>query len=154
MKLNQKGFTMVELLAAVAILSILSGVAITAVTKYQAKARQESYKAMESSAFSAAQNYIQERGIIVPNDGSPIEIEIEDLVEGEYLPKLQDPSSKSSYCHNGSKVFVSKKKGSGTKLDKYTYLVVIKCKNYKSSHYETNAVTGNKELKQGVYYYS
>ena len=66
MKLNKKGFTLVEILATVAIMAVLSGVAVTATTKYLEKTRQESYKALEASAYSAAQNYIQQRSAIVP----------------------------------------------------------------------------------------
>ena len=153
MKLNRKGFTLIELLAAVAILSILSGLAVTAVSKYQEKARKTAYEAMESSAFSAAQNYIQKTGTIIPTDGSSKEISINDLVEQGYLSKLQDPRTKSTYCHTGSKVLVSRQKGSSTTLDKYTYLIIIKCKDYESSHYETDG-SGNKVKAQGVYYYS
>ena len=66
MKLNNKGFTMVEMLGAVAILAIVSGIAITSYTKYQEKVRKDAYEAMETSAFSAAQNYIQDKGLVVP----------------------------------------------------------------------------------------
>lgn len=154
MKLNKKGFTMIELLAAIAIISILSGVAVTAVTKYQEKARKESYEAMEKSAYVAAQNYIQKTGFVVPSDGTTRKIDIETLVDGGDLDKLHDPRVKGSYCHSGSTVVVSKEKGTGTKLDKYTYLVTIKCRNYTSSHYEKDPSTGASVKKEGVYFYS
>lgn len=148
MKLNKQGFTMVELLAALAILAIFSGIAVIAVTRYQEKARKDSYEAMEASAFSAAQNYIQDKGIVV-STSSPKTFKVSDLVDEGYLPKLQDPRSKDSYCHNGSTVTVKKTDtASGSTLSAYEYLVVIKCKNYTSSRTEAG------EEKEGIYFYS
>ncbi len=148
MKLNNKGFTLVEILASVAILAILSGTAIMAVTRFQHQTRQKDYEAMETSAYNAAQNYIQETGFVVPSDGSTRTITIETLVNAGYLPELQDPASKGFFCHNGSNIVVSKQKSSGSKLEKYTYLVTIKCSKYVSTHKE-----GDVE-KKGVYFYS
>lgn len=163
MKLNNKGFTLVELLATISLIAILSGVAISAVSRYQEKSRKETYKAMESSAFTAAQNYIQETGIVIPSDGTEKVISISELVDKGYLEPLQDPSDNSKNCHTGSEVRITKEKGSNGKLDKYTYLVIIKCKNYESSrpgyneeYYgdgEFNNGEFNETLK-GVYYYS
>lgn len=135
MRLNNKGFTMVELLAAISILAILSGVAVIAVTKFQEKAREETYKTMETSAFNAAQNYIQDNNVIV-SDIEPKRIYIYELFNKGYLPELQDPRVKGANCHEGSIVYVTKEKGSGSTLDSYTYNVVIKCSNYTSHHYE------------------
>ena len=130
MKLNNKGFSMVELLAAISIMAILTGVAITAVTRYQDKARQKSYQAMETSAFDAAQNYIQDKGLIITSSKT---ILITTLVDEGYLPNLEDPANKGSYCHSGSQVVVTKITGSSGTLDKYRYAVTIKCKKYTSS---------------------
>lgn len=128
MKLNNKGFTMVELLASVAILSILMGAAVAGVTKYQEKARQEAYEAMESSAYAAAQNYIQKHGSVIPLYPSSKKINIDTLVEEGLLNELQDPTAKDFSC-NGT-VDVSKIKGSGSKLDEYKYVVKINCEQY------------------------
>ena len=133
MKLNKKGFTMVELLAAITILGIISTTAVVAYTKYQEKVRFDAYEAMEKSAYSAAQIYIQERGIVL-TVGTPRTIEISTLVDSGYLNKLEDPRAKGEYCHTGSNVVVTKTdKNSGTTLEKYSYVVTIKCKGYTST---------------------
>ena len=137
MKLNRKGFTMIEMLAAVTIMAILAGVAVAAVTRYQEKARQQTYEAMETSAFNAAQNYIQDKGIIIPTSGEKT-IRIDTLVDSGYLQKLEDPRSKGYYCHNGSFVYVKRQAASNDVLEKYTYRVVIKCEHYTSKHFEGN----------------
>ena len=133
MKLNKKGFTMVELLAAVTILGIVTAMAVTAYTKYQEKVRYDAYEAMEKSAYSAAEIYIQDKGIVIA-EGSTKTIQVSTLVDGGYLPNLEDPRSKGRYCHTGSKVQVTKvSKNSGTKLESYKYVVTIKCSGYTST---------------------
>lgn len=166
MKLNKKGFTLVEILAAVAIMGILMGVAVAGVTKYLEKARQESYAAMESSAHAAAQNYIQKHSSVVPassgitknsssaevsaflDDTSKYKkISVQTLVDEGFLPKLEDPASKDFTC-NGN-VYVTKIKGTGSALDTYVYLVQIKCEDYESYHeiQKTNA-SGELEIEK------
>lgn len=151
MKLNKKGFTLVELLAAVTILGILMGAAVAGVTSAQRKSRQKAYEAMESSAFAAAQNYIQEKNSVVPtsagfdeftpaanlnsiitNTDKVKEITTHTLVTENLLPELKDPKTKGNNCHGS--VYVTKVKGSGNKLDSYAYLVEIKCQDYTSTH--------------------
>ena len=131
MKLNKKGFTMVELLAAVSIMAILSGIAVAAYSRYQDKARQDAYKTMEQSAHYAAANYIQDKGVIIPS-GTSKTFEVIDLIDAGFLEKLEDPRAKGFYCHNGSTVEVTRTKGSSGTLDEYTYIVKIKCEFYES----------------------
>lgn len=151
MKLNNKGFTLVELLAAVAILGILSGIAISAVTNSQEKARKDAYSAIETSAYTAAQNYIQKHNSVVPstsgfdeftsastlnsflaNSANYKKISTTTLVDEGLLPKLVDPATKTASCSGD--VFITKIKGAGSKLDTYAYLVDIRCSNFKSTH--------------------
>ena len=44
--MNNKGFTLVEILATIAILGILSGIVIGGVQKYIEKSRQQAYDTM------------------------------------------------------------------------------------------------------------
>lgn len=133
MKINNKGFTMVEILAAVSILAILSGVAVSAVTKYQEKARQKAYQSMEQSAYSAAHNYILDKSEIIPPAGKTYNVI--DLVDKGYLQRLEDPRAKGSDCHTGSTVSVKKiPKTSTTMLEQYEFTVIIKCKKYTSGN--------------------
>lgn len=141
MKLNKKGFTMIELLAAVTLLGIISGIAVVSYTRYQKKVRQDAYEAMEKSALSAAQNYIADRGIIIPEAPSTRTIDVVTLVDTGFLNKLEDPRTKGDMCHSGSKVEVSKTKHSGATLEEYTYIVTIKCNGYTSSREDA---AGNK----------
>ena len=55
--LNQKGFTLVELLVAVAIIGILTGIAVPNYVKYQRRARQAQAKLELSSIYVAEKNF-------------------------------------------------------------------------------------------------
>ncbi|MBP3800377.1 MAG: prepilin-type N-terminal cleavage/methylation domain-containing protein, partial [Bacilli bacterium] len=55
--LNKKGITLVELMAAIAIVGILSGIAIMSVTKYQEKTRKDVYKNHETNLKDGVINY-------------------------------------------------------------------------------------------------
>lgn len=59
---NQEGFTLVELMVVVAIIGILSAVAIPNYQRYQARARQSEAKVGLASAYTALQSYAAEQG--------------------------------------------------------------------------------------------
>jgi len=146
MKLNNKGFTLIEILAAVTIMGILAGIGVASYTRYQEKVRNDSYEAMEKSAYAAAQNYLQSTGSIVPEEPNYRTIDVQTLVDGGYLNELIDPRTKNTHCHSGSYVKVTKKPSVGTKLEEYTYIVTIKCRHYTSSR--KNAAGATVEGKQ------
>ena len=147
MKLNNKGFTLIEILAAVTLMGILSGIGVASYTKYQEKVRKEAYEAMEKSAYAAAQNYLQATGSVVPAGATGKTINVQTLVDGGYLDNLIDPRTKNTDCHSGSYVKVTKQNSSGTTLEEYTYIVTIKCRDYTSSRTE-GGVTKEGKLYQ------
>ena len=129
MKLNNKGFTLVEIIAVVAIMAVLMGVAVVGVSKYQESAREDAYHAMESSAHAAAQNYIQKYSLIIPTSGWK-EIPISNLVEDEFLAPLKDPKAKGFEC--GGTIYAQKEPALNNKLSHITYKVNIVCEQYES----------------------
>src|SRR4051812_14089401 len=60
MKLNSKGFSLVELMVVVAIIGILASVAIPSVNKYMAKARQSEAKTNLGSLYTAEKAFQSE----------------------------------------------------------------------------------------------
>lgn len=153
--MNKKGFTMIELLGAISILSILMGIAVAAVTKYQLKARDAVYKNHEKNMKTATENYLLDNQGDIPSLGNSKKINVSDLIDGQYLERLNDPVSKELDCNSGSYIIVKNKSelksdedstniknyydANGNLIESNTenldleYTVCLKCSDYISS---------------------
>ena len=125
-KINNKGFSLVELLAAIAILAILMVVATQAYNVYKRKAKVQAYDTMAKSAKDAAENYLIDN----PNTKR---VSFEKLIEGEYIDTIADPGKQSQNC--SGKVIIEKNDNSGDTLDANNYVVNICCKKYNYTYY-------------------
>ena len=128
MKKNNKGFTMIELLAVVVIMGLLTTIAVPAVYKYVTRARGTSTDTMMKSTFEAAENYMMDNNKIV-KAGETYPIDVKVLVEQQYLEPLIDPISNSNRCDTdtNSKVYVTRDTTKNYDIPVYKYRVVIKC---------------------------
>lgn len=159
--MNRKGFSLIELLAAVSILSILMGIAIAAITKYQIKTRNSVYETHEKNLKSAAENYLLDNMGEIPqkendDDEAVLKLDATTLIDNQYLETLNDPVSKKSNCNDGTYVIV-KNNGditngtddinsyydangdlinSNTKNLDLEYKICLKCSDYISSECE------------------
>ena len=122
-KLNKKGFSLVELLAAIAILAILMTVATQVFNSYKKKTRQQAYDTMAKSATAAATNYLLE-------NAKAKYITFETLKERQYVDTLQDPRYKDKECTG---IVINKVMPGETQkqLDILFQKVKLCCKNYK-----------------------
>lgn len=98
---NNKGFTLVEILAAVTIMGILAAIAIPAVYRYVTKSRDLSYDSMYNSIYDAVKNYRVNTsddtfkgrsGPTYDGDG------INKLIGWKYLEPLIDPADREKKC--------------------------------------------------------
>ena len=122
-RLNKKGFSLVELLAAIAILAILMTVATQAYNSYKKQARQQAYDTMAESATTAATNYLME-------NTKAKYITFDTLKDMQYIDTLQDPRYKDKEC---SGIVINKVMPGDTQkqLDVLFQKVKLCCKNYK-----------------------
>ena len=149
MKKKNKGFTMVELLAVITIMGILTALAVPAVTKYIVKGRNQSYETMFKSTYEAAENYMMDEAGLI-SVGATKTIIIADLVNQQYLEPLIDPGSKNNAsCAEDSddpeedpddaesKVVVKRLANSDGGIPNYQYTIYIKCPSFSEVKSET-----------------
>lgn len=122
-KVNNKGFSLVEILAAIVILGVLMTLAANAYNVYKKDARQQAYDTMAKTATTAAENYMME-------NAKPKYISLSDLQDGQYIDTLQDPKYKDEQC---SGIVINKviQGEEDKKLDMLFQKVKLCCKEYK-----------------------
>lgn len=98
MKLNRKGFTLVELMAVIAIIGILSGFAVMAVTGYKERTRKKLYTNYEKQMKDATVNYFTKNIDEIPDVNNSTTINLQKLVDDNYLESFTDPLKESSKC--------------------------------------------------------
>ena len=126
--MNKKGFTLIEILSVIVIMGILMGIAIAGTSRYLDKTRNQAYEALEETLHSAAENYIIDRGVLVPATG--MSLTAEQLVETGFIKSLDDPAASSEGEQCTGYVNVTRVDNTGSKLDEYTYEVRLQCINY------------------------
>lgn len=125
---DNKGFTLIEILAAVTIMGILAGVAVPAVMRYVDKSRKQSYEAMEKSLYDAAKNYVMNEEIDIPSTGYVLSAS--DLMNEKYLESLEDPVDKGNSCTGSVEIEPDTATTDANSLNSYTYKVSLKCAKY------------------------
>ena len=131
--MNNKGFSMIELLGVIVIIGILFAVALPAVTKYIGKTRNRAYDNIYESAYSAAQGKYM-------NDlqTGNTEYEIKDLYDQGYMDEPIDPSNKG-FCDG--KVFITEDES--TEVSEYTFKVKLNCTNECREYYSGKKSSNN-----------
>lgn len=119
---NSNGYTLIELLAVITIISILLAISVAAVVHFIDKARNEQRSSQEKTITMAAENYLQENRSLLPkNVGETSEISVSILKDKKYLNEdIRDGNGKS--CMENSFVTVQRK----TKT-KYIYTAHLYC---------------------------
>lgn len=142
---NKKGFTIVELLGVIIILSVLFFIAVPAVSKYYTKSKMKAYYDLEKTMKSSATNYLLEYSSEIPNNiGDIKEITLKTLIDTRYVEDIVDLDQKDIKCdYDKSKVIVTrveviKDDPLDNTIDniKLDYKVCLVCSNYSSNSCE------------------
>lgn len=142
--MNKKGFTMLELLAVIIILSILITIGYIAVSQYLDQAYDATYSDFEENIEAGAANYLIEHTGSIPGEGESIVIDVSKLICAGYVKELQDPMRDGQTCDLNSYVIV--KRGNNTNFNMAVdYEACLKCSNYTSPAC-SNSISGLKRL--------
>lgn len=118
MKKNRKGFTLVELLAVIVIISILVGLVVSSVSRYKNKAEEKEKKILRQNIISIFNNYRMEM------------LEEGKVIKQDVNYKISDMDSDAIINYNGKKctfgnsyIFYTKKKSSNEEV----YCILFTC---------------------------
>lgn len=124
---NTNGFTLVELLATITILGLLTAASVVVISEFINKAKEEYYTATEKEIKLAAESYVQNNRNYLPKTiGQSKKVYLKDLKTQKYIGDVKDYSKKS--CDE-DETYVQIYKESKTKYSYKTYLV---CPSYTS----------------------
>ena len=116
---------MVEIIATVAILGVISTIAIFSVTNIIERGKQEHYESVEKTIKMSAESYAQANRKYLPkNVGEKKKIYLNQLIEDNYVEKVYDYYDKECYADQ-SYVQIFKY----SKTD-YSYMTYLKCPDY------------------------
>lgn len=132
-KLDNRGFTMVELLAVITILGVLLMVSVGAVMRHLIKTRQQAMETIGSSSYDGMVMYMMDNNILL-NPSESISISIEELYNDERIERPSDPYNEGKMC-SGRVTVRNATTSSTTGLEDYKYTVNVEC-------------TGNHKIEQ------
>jgi len=131
---NNKGFTLIEIIAVIIIMGVLIVVSGIAVTGYIENSKAKTYESYKKDLAGASDNYLincmtnNENNCSIPEYGNDLRITYNELVEKGYSEKLKDPEG-DGYC---DKSYVIAKNTSKDGVD-IEYQVCLYCSKYEST---------------------
>ena len=93
MELNNKGFTLVELLAVLVILIAISSIAIPTISSSLERSKDKQNKAKEKLLLSAAELYITDHRNAITAPNETCYIEENDLITEKYIDKDEEENN-------------------------------------------------------------
>ncbi len=129
---NKKGFTMVELLAVIVILAVLSTVGLVSVNQYMTQARQASYTDYEKTLKGSTENALVQNSRLIPATNEKVVIDGRWLFCHGYIKVLKDPKNSGRDCGEESYVIVSRGADISFNMN-LEYQVCLKCGHYQTA---------------------
>ena len=129
---NKKGFTIIELLATITILGVLSTLAVVSMNSVTKHAKNATYQEFEETLKDSTANYLLYNTGLIPDIGGSYKVMASKLTSEGYLDNLTDPQNKTANCNNNSYVIVKRNSDVDFNMD-LDYKVCLVCSKYKSS---------------------
>ena len=129
---NNKGFTLVELLAVITILGVLAAVGMVSMNKYLKQAREASYTDYEKTLKQSSENALVQNSRLIPAINNKIVVDGNWLKCQGYMKKLRDPKNNNRDCADSSYVIISRGADISFNMN-IDYQVCLKCGNYQTA---------------------
>ena len=133
MKINRKGFTLLELLAVLIILGILMVLAYIGVSQYIRQTNDALYEDYEKNIKVGATNYLIDHTGSIPDIDTTYRIDVSKLICEGYVESLEDPKVDGATCNLESYAIVTRKEDSDNGNMDIEYKACLKCGDYTSS---------------------
>lgn len=121
--MNKRAFTLVELLAVIAILGVIAAIFVPNAMKILSENKTKTYKVKENILINAAKDYtLYNRDFVFPTGDDAVYITANSLVEDSFMAKILDADS-AEECNAFVKITVNATSG-------YDYSPCLLCTNY------------------------
>ena len=114
--MKKNGFTLIELMAVITILVILSLIIVPIVDKNVKRSKDEMYDVQIENIRLAGINYYTDNITLRPKNGESTSISLSDLIDSDYIGSVVNPKTGKEFSEN---IMVKVTNNSG----KYIYLV-------------------------------
>lgn len=105
---NERGLTLIELLAVIVILGIISAIAIPAIGGLIDNSKKDAHVSNAQQMINAAKIAVTADKDLIPPSGQTTQITLGDLENNGYLETLKDPDGdKTTYNRTASKVIIT-----------------------------------------------
>lgn len=122
---NEKGLTLVELLAVITILGIMVSIGTISVSWIINNSKKQYYKTLKGTIKNAGQSYFNEhRGLLPAKENETNSVTVEDLIYFKYLKDNIQNTNKEDCNKEESQVTVTR-----LSADNYKYEVTLVCPN-------------------------
>lgn len=105
---NERGLTLIELLAVVVILGIISAIAIPSIGGLIDNSRKDAHVGNAQQMINSAKTAIAGDSNLIPTNGEDDDITLGELISDGYIDSLKDPDkTKDGYDETNSKVIIT-----------------------------------------------
>lgn len=124
-KIDKKGFTMVELLATIVIIGVLSVIGVVSVSKHITNTKKTSYKVLSQTIYEATKNCIAQGKCAKPTKISAKQYTTKNLIDMGYITNIKNPNSSKKNCDGV--VTVTTNDTTNSQYENYDYSVQLTC---------------------------